>query len=120
MSNKQLDDLRLYLLHLHVTAFHHGDCIGADTQALRLVRELFPVCVIHGWPQSLIPSKVSYNFCHIRHASMHPLDRNKRIVDASDLLIAAPKTETEQLRSGTWATVRYAKYRKKNVHILFP
>jgi hypothetical protein len=37
------------------------------------------------------------------------LDRNHDIVDeGSGLLIAAPFQEEEILRSGTWATVRYA------------
>jgi hypothetical protein len=36
------------------------------------------------------------------------LVRNRHIVDASSVLIATPKGD-EELRSGTWSTVRYAR-----------
>lgn len=36
------------------------------------------------------------------------LKRDHRIVDVTDKLIAAPGQAAEVLRSGTWATVRYA------------
>ena len=45
-----------------------------------------------------------------------PLVRNARIVQAADLLIAAPEQDIEQLRSGTWATVRAA--RKKGIPVI--
>lgn len=39
-----------------------------------------------------------------------PLDRNKDIVDACPVLIAAPSDRVEKKRgSGTWATIRYAR-----------
>ncbi len=36
------------------------------------------------------------------------------------LMVAAPKSFAEELRSGTWATVRYARKQKKPVVIVFP
>ena len=48
------------------------------------------------------------------------LDRNKDIVNNCDLLIAAPKENTEVLRSGTWSTVRYAKQLGVTVVIIEP
>jgi hypothetical protein len=44
------------------------------------------------------------------------LRRNAEIVGAVELLVAAPLTNAEQLRSGTWATVRYA--RKRGIPIV--
>jgi hypothetical protein len=41
-----------------------------------------------------------------------PLDRNRDIVDAVDVLLVGPKGP-EELRSGTWSCVRYA--RRKGV-----
>jgi hypothetical protein len=35
-------------------------------------------------------------------------------------LIATPSTDDEQLRSGTWATVRYARKAKKRIKLIFP
>jgi len=49
-----------------------------------------------------------------------PLVRNRDIVDATDMLIAAPATRKEVLRSGTWATIRYAKKMKKWIYIIYP
>jgi outer membrane protein insertion porin family len=48
-----------------------------------------------------------------------PLDRNRAIVDSCDVLIACPKGPEEQ-RSGTWATVRYARKQKKRIVIIWP
>lgn len=45
-----------------------------------------------------------------------PLTRNRNIVAASFVLVAAPLTDIEELRSGTWATVRYA--RKANTPVI--
>ncbi len=39
------------------------------------------------------------------------LDRNLRLVAECDVLVAAPLTDAEVRRSGTWATVRYARRR---------
>jgi hypothetical protein len=41
------------------------------------------------------------------------LERNRDIVMRSDVLVAIPKTDKEDLRSGTWATVRYAQYEQQ-------
>jgi predicted Rossmann fold nucleotide-binding protein DprA/Smf involved in DNA uptake len=46
------------------------------------------------------------------------LDRNKDIVRVSIGLIAAPKTNKEEQRSGTWSTVRYATKTGKPLIIL--
>lgn len=48
------------------------------------------------------------------------IDRNHDIVDASDVLIATPKSRVEEIRSGTWATVRYARKVGKRVAIVWP
>jgi predicted Rossmann fold nucleotide-binding protein DprA/Smf involved in DNA uptake len=47
------------------------------------------------------------------------LERNHAIVNESDFLIAAPDGP-ETLRSGTWATVRYARKVGKRVLVIMP
>lgn len=47
------------------------------------------------------------------------LDRNHYMVDRCNLLIACPEG-IEALRSGTWATVRYARKRPRNHLIIYP
>lgn len=77
--------------------FHHGAAVGADLEAERLA-------TIDGYTTIPYP------------AGRDPLARNQEIVAAVDILIAAPEKDLEELRSGTWATVRYA--RKRGIPII--
>lgn len=109
MSLYQQEQFVLKLFELGITEFHHGDCEGADAQAHDLVREFFPEAriVVH-------PPKSNYlrAFKQGDHI-MAPDDytsRDQRIVDSTDYLIGAPKiTVTEEARSGSWYTIRYAR-----------
>lgn len=91
------------------TEFHHGDDKGADADAHALVRETLPNCriVVH-------PPDNGYRRAHCSGdvvLQAHPfLVRNHHIVDACSCLIATPDGP-EVLRSGTWATIRYARKR---------
>ena len=55
---------------------------------------------------------------------MHPakdyLVRNHDIVDVCDVLVATPGQKEEQIRSGTWATIRYARKIRKQIIIVYP
>lgn len=97
--------------------FHHGDCLGADDEAHDIAIQTHCSVVVH-------PPKIA-TFRAFRHEAgvkvLPPkdyFDRNHDIVDATDFLIAAPKTDHEELRSGTWATVRYADKKGKKVTLL--
>jgi hypothetical protein len=48
------------------------------------------------------------------------IERNHNIVDNTDMLIAFPSTKTEILKSGTWATIRYARKKGKKIIIIDP
>ena len=48
------------------------------------------------------------------------LTRNMDIVVESDFLVAVPLEDKESPRSGTWATVRYARGLRKTVVLVFP
>jgi hypothetical protein len=48
------------------------------------------------------------------------LKRNKNIVDYTDLLVACPNGFEEVIRSGTWATWRYAVKQEKLWIIIWP
>lgn len=48
------------------------------------------------------------------------LQRNRQMVDIADIVVAAPGTMKEILRSGTWATVRYADKWDIDIHLVFP
>lgn len=117
MTDEQLRTVGKLLLELRESEndrFHHGDCVGADVQAARVADDLGYAVVAH--PAAGVferkrgnyePVGFNYRLAEQRFAK-HPLERNKDIVASCDVLIAAPFEQDEQLRSGTWMTVRYA------------
>ena len=91
MSQAQKLQLHVVLEGLAVDEFHNGAARGADEQAAK-------IALTH----------VLYRESVIAHPTgPDPLVRNREIVAACDVLIAAPSEDKEQIRSGTWATVRY-------------
>jgi hypothetical protein len=46
--------------------------------------------------------------------------RNRDIVGTCDLLVTAPKSMEDQLGSGTWTVIRYARIRKLTTVALHP
>ena len=117
MSKNQTEGLRRELEKLQATELHHGDCIGADAEADQIARELGLSVVIHP-PNN--PNKRAWcaRLGDIEYEEKPYLVRNHDIVDAVDVMFAAPKTMTEELRSGTWATIRYARKKHLNIYIL--
>jgi hypothetical protein len=97
--------------------FHHGDCIGADAEAHEIVDKLGISIIIHP-PTNPLKRAWCGNFMSRRCVPRGYLDRNHEIVDMTDVLIVAPKSDVEELRSGTWATYRYAKKEGKLIVML--
>lgn len=99
--------------------FHHGTCHGADLTAAIAFRKLFPIYKIVEHPPIIKKYSTSLKDRHTDVCvAKDYLTRNKDIVNQSQLLIAWPKDkDQEELRSGTWSTVRYA--RKTNTKIIF-
>lgn len=107
-----------------VGEFHHGDCVGADAEAHDIADSMDISIVIHPPTDTrhrAYKTPKGDDWGDMMWLPPKPyLERNHDIVDACDKLIAAPKEDTEQLRSGTWATVRYARKVGKPVVILLP
>lgn len=103
--------------------FHHGDCVGADAHAHLLVQtwaHLRPEKVnIYIYPGPW-PSLRAYCPGDLIYPPKPPLERNRDIVNAADLMIATPKESHEVLRSGTWATIRYTLKARKPLIIIYP
>jgi len=97
--------------------FHHGDCVGADEEAHAIALEAQWQVVVHPPVVDLLRA-----FCTGRGVTVLPtegyLERNRAIVAACDLLVAAPETDEEKMRSGTWMTVRSARRTGKEVFVL--
>ena len=114
MSQKQLQQLRdLLSKYDNSDEFHHGDCIGADSEAHDVARG-FSVCSCVYPPSNC--KKRAYKKGQYTYTPKDYISRNHNIVNAVQLLIAAPRRNEEELRSGTWATIRYA--RKVNVPVI--
>ncbi len=106
------------LMELNPYECHHGDCIGADysfhTICLKQQRHIILHPPING-------SKRAYS----RDATdsrlpREYLQRNQDIVNETKILIACPGTATEQQRSGTWSTVRYARKLRRPIYLILP
>lgn len=102
-----------------IMEFHHGDCVGSDAAFFGMMNHLNPsipsIChppdddKYRAWtPSSLVLEPKPY------------LERNHNIVDAVHLMIAMPAQSHEILRSGTWATIRYAKKKQTDVMLIYP
>jgi hypothetical protein len=96
---------------------HHGDCLGADTDFHHELTERGIKTVIH--PPD-IDTMRAFNEGTKTLKPKPYIERNHDIVDESDIMIGFPSSHQEQLRSGTWATIRYARKVEKRIYIIFP
>lgn len=95
---------------------HHGDCLGADAEAHDIAVDL-------GWDIVIHPPVAEYMRAYkgdgaILLPPQEYLERDRAIVDASRFIFAAPKSNKEERRSGTWFTIRYARKTSKRVILL--
>lgn len=109
------------LLREHrVIEAHHGDCVGADSEFHAICKSMQIRVVVH---PPLLNGKRA--FCPIGEDDMickaqDYLIRNRSIVDMCAWLIGAPRMAFEELRSGTWATIRYARKIRRRRHVVLP
>lgn len=124
MTDAQLRSVQWLWETLGCIILHHGDCIGGDEQAHIAFDREGAAIKIH--PPL---NKTKRVFCDQKQnlasvavfGGREYLERNRDIVKDTAALIAGPKEETgEELRSGTWATVRYARKLKRPVFIVRP
>jgi predicted Rossmann fold nucleotide-binding protein DprA/Smf involved in DNA uptake len=96
--------------------FVHGGAIGADEMAHFIALGRVPV---HVRPCDI---RDQQGFCPgaaMVYPERPPLLRNVDIVDACAVLVACP-SGAEHRKSGTWATVRYARQVGREVVIVWP
>lgn len=98
---------------------HHGDCVGVDELSHEIAEELKLKIVIHPPENDKLRA-----FCDGYNNMVKPpksyLKRNWDIVTACEEIFIIPKEYNEILRSGTWATYRYAKKLLKDITIIYP
>lgn len=101
----------------------HGGAQGADTQFDRWFRANWGAMTLH---IEVYPSYGRHwngddSSCLLTvHPPMQPLARNVIIAKRCDRLLACPAEMNEVVRSGTWATVRYARNWEKPITLLMP
>ena len=106
MTGAQKVAFRNLVSKFRAKEFHHGDCIGADADAHDIARELGIYIVGHP-PKD--PKKRAFKECDVLRPEYEYITRNHHIVDETRYLVATPAEYEEQLRSGTWSTVRYGR-----------
>jgi hypothetical protein len=133
MNERQLDQLTLMLQALRTgdvggghggaaypplgsNVFHFGGAHGADLAARKVAKPLGYDINWHPAPGVDLAKLVQLGYDDIDvlmaetwHEVFPPLVRNHHIVNAAEVLVAAPHVDAEELRSGTWATIRYAR-----------
>jgi hypothetical protein len=123
MTDAQKVQVGLMLADTKIRLAHHGDCIGADD-------DFDLLCSVHGIRRHHHPCDIVEKRAHcaakkragveVVYAPRPPLKRNHGIVALSDILLATPGGFEEELRSGTWATIRHARKRGMLVLIVWP
>lgn len=100
----------------------HGVCFGADVEAVEAFSVCCPGAMIVAYPpvNKSMMSPTALHDSDERKPAAPYLERNHAIVDDCDVLLACPKGENEEQRSGTWATIRYARKQGKRIVILWP
>lgn len=124
MSNDQVLQVHMLLGDLRgkgATQASHGMCVGADDQFHFMAKALgYFMIGCPGVTTDWTPAYRATMECDLVMPEKPYLARNRDIIRESDVLIATPKEQTEQTRSGTWATIRYAREAKKALVILYP
>lgn len=99
--------------------FHHGCCIGADCEG-NTVAEYYGYTSVAHPPINKKKVFKDWEECDIILEEKDYLNRNLDIVDSSYLIIGCPKQDHEVVRSGTWATLRWARSTHKHIIIIWP
>lgn len=124
MTKRQHSKMLELLAEFQPTHVRHGAAIGADEQ-------FHSTCVYNDVPLiEVFPSNIkSQSMSTIIepptgtlriHPAQDPLTRNYLMVKGADLVIACPDTSVETIRSGTWATVRYADRLGRKIVVIKP
>lgn len=122
-TRAQLRTLTNTLLDYYQTEivyFHHGACQGVDEQAALIARSLKFRVIAHPPESYKYLSMVALGVSHMQLPKLPYLERDRVVVDKSNLLIALPAMSTPQPRSGTWYTYNYAKEQNKTAILILP
>jgi hypothetical protein len=96
---------------------HHGDCKGVDIQVAAVAKVL-------GWRIVCHPPKTTEQQGYFGGDEMRKplgyLQRDRNIVNETEILIVVPLQNQWQPKGGTWYTHDYAKKKNKPVTVFYP
>ena len=124
MTNFQEKTVDTLLAELKANGYkyaRHGMCVGSDAIFNRLAKLRFYWTIGH--PGVDADGQVKHrSTCSVDQLTPeHPfLIRNRHIVDRSHAMLATPGQNREVTRSGTWATIRYARARRIPLYLIYP
>lgn len=113
----QLDALKLLMEMLGPCELHHGDCVGGDEQAHDMAVHAGWRIVVH--PGTDTGALRAWCRGDENRSPKANLKRNWDIVVETSEMIALPKGP-EELRSGTWSTIRKARKAGRPVTVIWP
>ncbi|TWU06515.1 hypothetical protein [Stieleria varia] len=115
MTEQQRTRFRQLLNQTCASEAHHGDCVGADADFHAICVELGVAVVVH--PPSNSKSRAICSPVSERRPPLPYLQRNQTIVRSTVALIAAV-SGPERVRSGTWATIRFARTLRRPIFLV--
>jgi hypothetical protein len=118
---QKFEDLFGFLSEDRNIWWHDGVCLGADEQAHNAaVLSAKSGIQTVGHPCNIVKWRADLDYDQLRD-ELPPLVRNKKIVEQSDVMFAGPREFDEvQIGSGTWATIRYTRRKKKPLFVIWP
>lgn len=122
LNQSQIEEIKKIIESHDNIIVSHGDCVGSDTEFHNICvsyKEQFNKNIsIHIYP-SFNPVMRAFNKGDVIMKEKQYLQRNLDIINNSDMLIACPVDKNvEEMRSGTWVTIRHAKKQGMTIHIL--
>lgn len=143
MTNAQRETLSHLLREDQITMAVHGGCEGADWNFHGLVLDtphaeqitiaVYPSTLTHSYPPPILDAVQRGELLQhvwnrlgasIVYSPQAPLTRNRQMVQLvrryDGIYYATPKSELEELRSGTWATIRAALKCKVQLKVIYP
>jgi hypothetical protein len=100
------------------TSFHHGECVGADSEAHFLALQLGYEVIGHP-PLDYRKRARLAGFTDQMPPAPY-MQRNVAIVRAVERMVAVPNSMAERQRSGTWSTVRAARRLEVPLDLILP
>lgn len=121
MTPWQVDGVKYWLTTLQRNGYkvaRHGDCIGSDEQFHGIAKDMGFQIIIH-------PPRNPKRRAYCKNANLvlsvdEYLKRDDAIIAASSIMLATPRGMYEELRSGTWATIRHTRKANVQVEIIYP